>query len=348
MRSVSDAFITWEVLFRYMTNAPTRDLIVIGCSAGGVEALPRVLQQLPASLPASVVIVQHMAPSSTPYLAGILERASQLPVEWAEQGAKLAPGRVYVGPPDVHTLIADDRIQLTGCARENHSRPAIDKLFRSAAASRGSRVVGVLLTGMLDDGVSGLRAIRDAGGVVVVQDPATAAFPELPARAIQALQPERVVALDEIGGVLRSLAGQAVGLTELPREIALEAEIDRRGAVSPNAMHALGPQTSLVCPECRGPMWQLGDEAARRYRCYLGHATTVRELLAASANEVESALWSAVRALNDRATALETLASDSERIGNGQASVVYTQRAEETRTQAELARTFMLDLARSR
>jgi two-component system chemotaxis response regulator CheB len=324
----------------------TRDTVVIGCSAGGVEALPRVLQQLPGDLPAAVLIVQHMAATPTPYLVDILKRSAPLTVQWAEQGGAIEPSRVLVAPPDVHMLVLDDHVQLARTARENHARPSIDKLFRSAAATRGNRVIGVLLTGMLEDGVSGLGAIREAGGLVVVQDPLDAAYPDLPTRAIRAVPPDRTLSIDAIGSALVSMVGHAVGPATLPQALMLEAEIDREGIVSPATIAQLGPQTTLSCPECHGPMWEVQDPKVRRYRCYLGHAHTARELLATSAQEVETALWSAIRALNDRAVTLETLASDAQRIGSEQNAAAYAQRARAARAQAELARTFMVELGR--
>jgi two-component system chemotaxis response regulator CheB len=279
----------------------TRDTVVVGCSAGGVEALPRILQQLPSDLPAAVLIVQHMAATRTPYLVDILKRSSALPVQWAEQGSAIEPSQVIVGPPDVHMLVQDDHIQLARTARENYARPSIDKLFRSAAATRGNRVVGVLLTGMLDDGVSGLGAIREAGGLVVVQDPLDAAYPD------------RMLPIDAIGSALVSMVGHAVVPGSLSQTLLLEAEIDREGIVRPDKVAQLGPQTTLVCPECHGPMWDVQDPKVRRYRCYLGHAHTARELLGTNAEQVETALWSAIRALNDRAVTLETMAMDAQR-----------------------------------
>lgn len=333
-----------------MTSTPTeahaRDIVVIGCSAGGVEALPRILQQFPADLPAAILIVQHMAPTHKHYLAEILARTSPLPVAWAEQGARVERGRVLLAPPDVHLLLAEDHVHLNRGARENHSRPSIDKLFRSAAAAYGSRTIGVLLTGMLDDGVAGLQAIRAAGGAVIVQDPSDAAFPELPSRALHALKPDRTLPIDAIGGAIIAMVAELVTSAPAPRELVLEAAIDRESPVSPDRMNLLGTQTVVACPECQGPLWEIGDRELRRYRCYLGHSTSARELIDASAADVESALWSAVRALNDRATTLETLAADAERIGNGQSAQSYADRAREARHQAELARRFMIDLSR--
>jgi two-component system chemotaxis response regulator CheB len=323
-----------------------RDIVVIGCSAGGVEALPRVLQQLPDDLEAAVFIVQHLAPAGDLYLVGILSRACRLKVSWAEQGAKITHGCVIVAPPDLHLMFTDGHLSLTKAARENHARPSIDKLFRSAAAVHGSRVIGVLLTGMLDDGVAGLRAIREAGGLVIVQDPEGAAFPELPARALLALKPDRTLALDAIGSAIRSLVGQPVDPRAPSPHLALEAAIDQAGVTSPDQMTQLGTQTSIACPECHGPMWQIGDDQMRRYRCYLGHSATARELLSASSAEVEAALWSAIRALNDRATTFETLAGDATKSGNPQSAAIYETRGREARQHADVARQFMFDVNR--
>jgi two-component system chemotaxis response regulator CheB len=325
-----------------------RDIVVIGCSAGGVEALPRIVQQLPPDLGAAIFIVQHMAATATPYLVSILARASQLPVVWAEQGGAIEHRRVVVAPPDAHLLLADHHVWLSKAPAESHARPSINKLFRSAAAACGRRVIGVLLTGMLEDGVAGLGAIRDAGGVVIVQDPRDAAYPELPSRALQALEPDRTLPIDAIGSAIIALTGEDVALASPPRHVALEAELDRQLQVPPEALAALGPQTALACPECHGPMWQLGDEGTRRFRCYLGHVSTARELLTASSQAVETALWSAVRALSDRAITLETLAADADRQGSSQTAESYASRAREARQQVELARQFMADLGRSR
>ena len=261
-------------------HARMRDIICIGCSAGGVEALPRIIQQLPAELAASVFIVQHMAASDNPYLVDILRRNTRLPIHWAEQGMRSERGHIYVSPPDVHLVFADEHLVLTRTARENHSRPSIDKLFRSAAAVHGSRVIGVLLTGMLHDGVAGLRAIRDAGGMVVVQDPEDAAFPDLPARALLALEPDRILPIDAIGAAILGLTGERVPEVAIPDAIAIEAAIDQAGPIPPHRMHELGAQTTISCPDCAGPLWQLGDERTRRFRCYNGHAMVALEMLA--------------------------------------------------------------------
>jgi two-component system, chemotaxis family, protein-glutamate methylesterase/glutaminase len=327
-------------------TAHARDIVVIGCSAGGVQALPKITHQLPADLPASVFVVQHMAPSPPAYLVEILKRTALIDVTWAEQGERIERSHVYVCPPDLHLLFTDHHLQLSRAARENRARPSIDKLFRSAAARYGARVVGIVLTGLLDDGVSGLAAIKSAGGVAIVQDPTDAEFPELPTHALQTVRADRTLPIDAIGRAIVELTHQHAPQVAIPPVVAIEADVDAREVARPSDLAMLGEQSTISCPDCAGPTWLVGEVGARRYRCYLGHVTSARELLDDSDVQVESALWSAVRALHDRATTLDTLASDAARAGNAQASQTYAERAKETRGQAELAHKFMLDLAR--
>lgn len=321
-----------------------RSVVVIGCSAGGVEALPKLLHAMPDELPASITIVQHMAASETPYLVDILRRSSALPIAWAEQGTRLVPGHVYVGPPGVHTLIANGHLSLVRGPRENHARPSINKLFRSAAAHHHNEVVAVLLTGMLDDGVAGLRAVRDSGGAVIVQDPEDAAFPDLPANALLVLRADRVLPLLGIPSALVGLCGGHAPATSTPEAVMLEAELDRIGQVTPSTLSRLGDQTQLACAECKGPTWVLGHEGSRYFRCYQGHVSSARDLLVHQTAELEAALWSAVRALSERAATLELLAADSTRVERMGIAEAYAERAAEARKQAELARTFVLDI----
>ncbi len=326
-------------------DTPRRDVIVIGCSAGGVQMLPMLLQGMPPNLPASISIVLHLAPTPDRYLIGILERATSLPVQWAEQGTELEHGNVYVAPPNAHLLYTDQHLVLSGGARENHARPSINKLFRSAAAVHGLRTIGVLLTGMLDDGVAGLRAIRETGGIAVVQDPEDAPYPDLPAAAVAASAADQVLPIVGIAAALIALAGQPVGAsTTSPRNVEIEADMDLTNDATPERMSLLGAQSSLSCPDCEGPMWEIGDERLRRYRCYLGHSHSAHDILARQSVDIESALWSAVRALGERATTLETLAGDSTRLGRPQIAAIYTERAKDTRAQADLARQFVMDL----
>ncbi|HEX4454168.1 MAG TPA: chemotaxis protein CheB [Kofleriaceae bacterium] len=322
-----------------------RDTIVIGTSAGGVDALPRVIATLPRTFPAAVLIAQHLGDYEDSQLASIIQGQAQIEVRWAAQGDHIDVGRVYVCPPGVHMLVVDSHLQLMATARENFVRPSIDRLFRSAAALRGARTIGVLLTGLLDDGVAGLAAIRDAGGVAIVQDPEDADFPDLPRRALEKLAPDLVLPISKIGPQLQQLAGTPAPRREPPRLVSAEAALDRDDPADPRRMSALGPQTSISCPECGGPTWAVGSKARDRYRCYLGHVATAREIVANTNDQVEAALWTAVRALCERAMTYNSLADDAAADGKAQASELFRTRARAAREQAETARRFMVELA---
>ncbi len=316
-----------------------RDLIVIGTSAGGVDAVSTLLAGLPADLPASVLVIQHQLAGSIPYLVDILRRHSTLPVTWAEEGAAVEHGHVYVAPPDSHLLLTDGHLRLDGGARENYSRPSIDRTFRSAAELYGPRAIGVVLTGMLDDGARGLAAIRAAGGRAVVQDPTTAAFPELPTNALRVAGADRtlpIVAIPET-------------LAELVAETAPDAPVGwhaRRAAVLalPLADPSLDFEAGLLCAKCAGPMRLVGDPHARRYRCAQGHLSDAAEILTRAADDIESAMWTAVRALQDRAQALRVLSRDADQAGDPAAAAGYDRSGRDAEMAVTRARQLALDV----
>ncbi len=318
-----------------------RNLVVIGTSAGGVEALPRVIGPLPADFPGAVVVVQHMAEQPQPMLVHIIQRQSKIRVSWAGQGDRLEPGNVYVAPPGSHLMLVDDHVQLLGGPRENFVRPSIDRTMRSAAAKCGPRTVGVLLTGMLDDGVAGMLALQAAGGYTIVQEPSSAQFPDLPARALQAMQPDRVMTLDEMPSAFARLTREPAPDRAPPDAIVAEAELDLAVVGEPEQLAKLGPQSSISCPDCGGPMWDVGTPQLRRYRCYLGHVASATRVLREGDAKIEGAMWSAIRALHERAVTYDTLAADSKKAGSAAASEVFTTKAAEAREQVELARAFM-------
>jgi two-component system chemotaxis response regulator CheB len=321
-----------------------RDIIVIGSSAGGIQALPRLLRALPPELPASMFICQHIARTSNPQLVSILSRATPIPVSWAEQGERIRPNRIYVAPPDLHLTFTDHHVRLAHGPRENYARPSIDRLFRSAAVFHGGRSIAVLLTGMMDDGVAGAVAIQEAGGRVIVQDPSDAAFPELPESALAAMTPDALLAIDRIGTALVEMTMEPPIERAPSDRVILEHELDVAPG-TPSELDQLGPRVAHNCPECSGSLWSVGSRGAPRFRCYLGHVVTARELLAQSEEQVEAALWNAVRALYERASTLDTLASDARTLASPGADE-YQERAQKTRTQAEIARQFLLDLGR--
>jgi two-component system chemotaxis response regulator CheB len=320
------------------------NVVVIGTSAGGVDALPRLLGQLPAGFPAVVLIVQHIMAPSTGHLVEILRRGSQMPVSWAEHRDELILGHVFLAPAGIHMQVDRNRVLLVGGARENHSRPSISRLFRSAAAHHGNRTIGVLLTGMLDDGVTGLVAIKQAGGVVVVQDPADAPYPDMPSAALRAVTADHVAPLDAIGAVLIRLTREEIRPASVPAAVEVEAGLDAGSIAPATTIAGLGPQTTIACPDCGGPLWETGDERGRGFRCYLGHAMSATTLLDDKGRELEASLWAAVRALEERASTLSKLARDSERLGHAQSARHYEDRSREAHDQAERARRYLIDL----
>jgi two-component system, chemotaxis family, protein-glutamate methylesterase/glutaminase len=291
------------------------DLIVIGTSAGGVETLKVLVSQLPADLPAAICVVQHTSPDSPGFLADILNGKGPLHAVLATDGQAIEPGHIYVAPPDRHLVVKPGHLHLSRGPQENRSRPAIDVLFRSAAIAYGSRVIGVLLTGMLNDGVVGLVAIDRCGGLLVVQEPADAIYPELPANALRVVKADHVLPVAQMAALLVGLVNQpAANGSTPPPDIVAEARFAERQMRFNEDKMELGEPVSISCPSCDGPMQEMHTDGIHRYRCHVGHAFTAESLLVGQGEAVERALWSALRMMEERALMLSKMA-DEERAG---------------------------------
>ncbi len=310
------------------------NIVVIGGSAGGVPALVEVARGLPADLPAAVFVVIHVSPQSGGRLADIVGRAGSLPAQQAVQGEAVAPGRIYVAPPDHHLRLHDATMTLDRGARENRSRPAIDALFRSAAGAYGPRVVGVVLSGMLYDGALGLQAIHRAGGVTVVQDPADAAFPEMPTAATSLGRVDHVLPAAEIAPLLIRLAHEEVKAGEQGRMADDQArERINHDVAAEQKGEMLGKRSVYSCPECGGALWEVPEGDLVRFECHVGHTYSADGLLAEMGDGVEHALWSAIRVLREQATLSRSMA---ERLGGEGASAQrLRERAEEADRDAQ-------------
>jgi two-component system chemotaxis response regulator CheB len=311
-----------------------RDIVVIGASAGGVQALRSLAGQLPPDFPACVCIVQHIGEHPT-LLPSLMSTRGPNPVGYAVDGAPLQAGLV-VAPPDRHLLIDGDRLRLSAGAKEHHTRPAIDPLFRSAAISAGPRVVGVVLTGCLDDGSAGLQAIRDCGGVTVVQDPADAEHPSMPRSALQLLGTvDHVAPLARLGALLTRLAAEpAPSARPPPGRWVQEQRATGRGPGAFEALQAIGRPTALVCPECQGGLFQIQGDGPPRYRCHTGHAFSLRSMGEAQARATEDALYAAMRALQDKAVVLRQLAELDRLAGDAKRAAQEQAGADEAEAQA--------------
>lgn len=281
---------------------PNKEIVVVGASTGGIEALRTLLGALPREFAATVFVVQHLSPHVPSLLPAILERAASLHVEAARDGEEFRPGRVYVAPPDRHLLLEPGgRMRLTRGPKESRFRPAVDPLFRSAARAYGPRVVGVILTGGLDDGTMGLLEIKRGGGTAVVQDPDDALVPSMPQSALRHVRVDYCLPLAEIGPLLVRLAGEPAA--ERSYAVSDELEIEVKITLEDNAMEAgvmeLGGPSPFACPDCHGVLLRLKGDGPMRFRCHTGHAYTADSLLSGVSEQVEHALWNSVRALEE-------------------------------------------------
>ena len=280
-----------------------RDVVVIGGSAGGFHGLLEILGSLPERFPAAVLVVLHSSPASKDMLSRVLSARIDLRVSTAVDGERLTPGRIYVAPADHHMILTDGHVRTTKGPKENRARPAIDPLFRSAALTRGPRVIGVILSGMLDDGASGLWSIKDRGGLTIIQDPEEAPYPWMPEAAARNVNVDHVVRVAEIGPLLNRLVreplkdsrdiGPSTGL-EIETAIASEAPALQVGSMK------LGSLSPWACPECHGVLSQIREGGVLRFRCHTGHAYSADSLLASIAENTEHTLWSAIRSLEEK------------------------------------------------
>ncbi|WP_017318283.1 chemotaxis protein CheB [Mastigocladopsis repens] len=292
---------------------PGHDIIVIGASAGGVEALSYLVKHLSPDLNAAILIVLHVPAHGTSVLPRILSRAGKLPVSHATDGETIHPGHIYVAPPDYHLLVKSGYIRLTRGPRENSHRPAIDPLFRTAARAYGRRVVGVVLTGVLDDGTAGLQAIKIQGGVAVVQHPDDAMYSGMPRSAIENVDDiDQILPLADIPDALVVLANTPVPAeaeNPVSKEIEIESELAEMDMTVLNNEHRPGKPSSFACPDCGGTLWDLSKEDVLRFRCRTGHAFSAETLLAKQSDALEDALWIALRALEEKSSLARRMAT---------------------------------------
>jgi two-component system chemotaxis response regulator CheB len=283
----------------------TDRLVVVGASAGGVEALARLIAELPQDFPAPVVIVLHIPSRGTSVLPRIIGRAGSLPAKHAQDGEELRPGTVYVAPNDCHVLVRERRLEVVRGPRENGHRPAIDPLFRSAATAYGPGAIAVVLTGTLDDGTAGSITISRHGGAVIVQDPEEAAFDEMPLHVIAEDSPEAVLPVAQIGARLVELVREPAATGEEEQMAEDDAQLEARyAALDGEAIERTHPPGALApfsCPECGGVLTEVADDAVVRFRCRVGHAYTADVLLDEQDGTIEQALYTALRALEERA-----------------------------------------------
>lgn len=322
-----------------------RDLVVVGASAGGVEALRLLVAALPEDLPAAVIVVLHMPAGGTSALPAILTRSGPLPAHAAEDGAELRNAHIYVARPDYHVVVQDGVLRLSRGPTENGHRPAVNTLFRSAALARGPAVIGVILSGALDDGTAGMAAVKSRGGVAVVQDPADAVYPSMPESVLHHVQVDHVLPVGQIGPLLARLAGvHADTVAPEPASEALRMEVavsrDDAGAAFGD-IPQIGSPTFLTCADCAGSLVEIPGEGVQ-YRCLVGHAWTADALMDAYGGTLERAMWTALRTLDEKASLAHRMVDASRGAGRDLVADRYFRQEEEALAAAEVLRKYLL------
>lgn len=331
-----------------------RDIVVVGASAGGVEALSRFVSGLPDGFGGSVFVVLHVPAYSESALPRILERAGPLPAAHAREHEPILPGRIYVAPPDRHLVVLPGEVRVTRGPRENRLRPSVDVLFRTAARSYGPRVVGIVLSGALDDGSAGLLAIKQRGGLAAVQTPDEASMPSMPESALARVRVDYCLPARALAGAVADLAladrtmrgwqDEPEGGVPVEAEEHLEVEADMAELRAEAVHQSERPGTSSVfgCPDCGGVLWQIEDQDLLRFRCRVGHAYTAEGLLDHMSESLEDALWVALRALEEKVDLATRLAHRSRGGGRDRGAQKFEESAADARRHAESIRRLLL------
>jgi two-component system chemotaxis response regulator CheB len=319
-----------------------RDIIVIGASAGGVYALKELTASLPGDLAASIFVVLHVSPHSPSLLPDILSHAGPIKAIHPQDGQLFQPGHIYVAPPDHHMLIEYDQIIVKKGPKENRFRPSIDALFRSAAYTYGPRVIGVVLTGMLNDGASGMWSVKRLGGIGIVQEPEDAMYSSMPDSVLEYVDADHVVPVKQIGTILEKLIAETV--IEKPeldpeedRLMGVEINIAAQDSAFEQGIIELGELTPLTCPECNGALISIKEGKLIRYRCHTGHAFTASTLLAETTKTVEDSFWKAARSLEEAVILLEQSGKQFAEGGNSEAAEQFFEKAHQARERAKVA-----------
>lgn len=324
-----------------------RNIVVIGASAGGFEAIKKLVASLPADLEAAIFIVWHMAPEVRGVLPYVLNRQKGLRAEHAVDGEPIVFNRIYVAPADRHLLVEKGFLRVARGPKENRFRPAVDPLFRSAAYSYESRVIGVVLSGALDDGTAGLWTIKSRGGLAIVQDPADAEVPSMPQNAAAAVEVNHSVPLSEMGPLLVTLTSQ---VAESPKPVAMEETNKTKVEIGIAAQQnmpeeevlRLGTLTPYACPECHGVLSAIKDGNIIRYRCHTGHAYSADSLLTSITENIEDTLWNAIRGVEESIFLLNNLGDHYAEKNEPKLAAMYFKKAAEAESRAKILRQAVL------
>lgn len=323
-----------------------RTIVVIGSSAGGIEALRKLFSSMPHDTSASFLVAQHLSPHSASELDRILQKCTQMHVAFAQDGQLLMPDTVYVAPPDRHLMIEGNQVRVTRGPKECRARPAVDVLFRSAALSFGPRVIGVILTGALDDGTAGLWQIKDRKGLAFVQDPGEAHYSSMPVSAIEHVKVDHVGTIDTLVLEIVKMLATKVPLPEsdAPSErLKIETVIALEGNGLQAGVMSLGQVSKYTCPECHGVLVQIEEGDGVRFRCHTGHAYSPKSLLVEVNDAIDKGLWDAIRAIEERILLLRQRADMADAAGKSDIALQLRAEAEQAAEKYQPLRALVLD-----
>lgn len=330
-------------ILRELEHMTGHDIVVVGGSAGGLAALSKLVGQLPSDLPAAIFVVIHISPSATSALANILTRAGSLPAFQPENDQPFERGGIYVAAPNHHLLIKDGRVSVVAGPKENRHRPAIDPLFRSASRSYGARVVGILLSGAGDDGVAGLRAIHDRGGVTMIQDPTDATHAALPRNALEFAPIDYTTAADELGRLLVRIVDEpASASSPASQTLRKEAKMAEADLPTIEDEDKAGRPSAFSCPDCGGVLWEIERGDFLRFRCRVGHSYSLDALADEQDDVLEKGFWAAFRALEENASLARQLATRARQHGRQALASRFGERADEAQSNADAIRKMIL------
>lgn len=320
-----------------MEETKPKFIVVIGTSAGGFFALAELISQLSEEMDAAFFVVMHLPnPSVGGYLLNQMQKYSSLFCTEVEEGTEIKKSTIYFARSNTHLLIKNEQVKVGCCPQENQWRPSIDLLFRSAAAAYDGRTIGIILSGMPDDGTAGMSAIKRCGGTCIVQDPNEAEYPDMPLSVLKEFDVDYCIPLSQMGAVISEVIdNKEIRNTIIPADIIKEVQMSEDGIGSINKMEELGNSSVFTCPECGAVLFELKGNTSTRFKCHIGHSYSVNQLLLAQHKKLESSLWEALRSLEERKNLLSQLAEKYIQKADDASASERRQKIDELQTYAD-------------
>jgi two-component system, chemotaxis family, protein-glutamate methylesterase/glutaminase len=325
------------------TSMARRNIVVIGASAGGIAPLQALVSRLQPGFPAVLCAVVHGASAVRPHLPETIAAHTRLEVRFPNHRERMRNGILLLAPPDRHLVIKESEVLLTRGPRENLWRPSVDVLFRTAAVAHSSRVIGVVLSGALDDGTAGAAAICACGGAVLVQQPEESEVPDMPLSVLRNLDGIRVVKAAELPDALLQIVGTDAPAHAVPETLRIEAGFAEDPMPPEDEYSKLGELSQNTCPECGGPLREAAGDLLR-FRCRTGHAFSAHVLEELTRKDIESSLWSAIRLFQQRANIDRGLAHKESKNGRLHGADQYAMRAAEAQGHASVLHDLLMRL----